>query len=64
MSLAGKLTALLTALSRGDLEALTPMQRRTLALECERVHHAIMMIEIAAPKTGILARLARGERPQ
>ena len=66
MTIAGKTIALLTALSREQLAALTRAQRQQLSDELERVNLLIGDVERAAGKrprrSGVLASLSDGER--
>ena len=59
--LATKVSALLTAITPADVEALPPIQRRRFADLCR---HVASLAERAEPeaKAGVLARLSQGER--
>jgi hypothetical protein len=65
MSLANKIAALLTGLTRGQIEAMAPVDRQQLADQCRRI---TALADPSPPgatvKAGVLSRLKDGERSE
>jgi hypothetical protein len=66
MTIAGRITALLTSLTVDQLRALSRAERQLLSDQCERVNLLVgdaERAEAGKPKSvGVLARLGDGER--
>jgi hypothetical protein len=63
MTLATKVAALLTAISRQDVEELSPSDRQRLASLCRHVA-ALAEPPDTPPKSGVLYDLKAGRRPE
>lgn len=65
MSLANRVTALLTGLTRNQVEAMPPVERQQLANECRRIAAlAEPRLDGSTLKAGVLSRLKDGERSE
>lgn len=65
MSLANKVTALLTGLTRNQVEAMPPVERQQLADQCRRIASlAEPRPEGATVKAGVLADLQTRKRDE
>jgi hypothetical protein len=70
MTLASRITSLLTALTRAQVTAMSPAERQLLSDQLERVHSMIETERVLddareatrEPSAGVLALLRRGDR--
>lgn len=60
MSLANRVTALLTGLTRNQVEAMPPVERQQLADQCRRIAALAEPPRNGEPKAGVLAQLQDG----
>jgi hypothetical protein len=63
MSLANKIAALLTSLTRNQVEAMTPIERQQLADQCRRIAAIAEPPRNGEPK-GLLANLKNAPRDE
>ena len=64
MSLGNKIAALLTGLTRGQVEAMSPVERQTLADQCRRITALADPPRNGEPKEGVLSDLNRKPRDE
>jgi hypothetical protein len=64
MSLANRIAALLTGLTRNQVEAMSPVERQTLVDQCRRVVAIAEPPRNGEPKEGILPTLKRTPRDE
>jgi hypothetical protein len=64
MSLANRVTALLTGLTRGQIDVMTPIERQQLADQCRRITALAEPPRDAEPKEGLLSNLNRTPRDE